>query len=61
MPLRARIPSDPLIRLIFELNRTERPEWEGHIKRWMKKNGIELKENRESERGREYGRGTGEG
>jgi hypothetical protein len=28
MPLRARIPSDPLIRLIFELNRTERPEWE---------------------------------
>jgi hypothetical protein len=33
MPMKARIPSDPLIRLIFDLNRTERPEWEERIKR----------------------------
>jgi anti-anti-sigma regulatory factor len=44
MPLKARIPSDPLIHLIFELNRTERPEWEERVKKWMRKNGIELEE-----------------
>jgi len=43
MPLKARIPSDPLIETIIELNRTERPEWEGRVQKWMKKNGIELR------------------
>jgi len=42
MPLKARIPSDPLIETIIELNRTERPEWEARVQKWMKKNGIEL-------------------
>jgi hypothetical protein len=42
MSLKACVPSDPLIRLIFEMNCSERPEWEGRVKRWMKKNGIEL-------------------
>jgi len=40
--LKARIPSDPLIETIIKLNRTERPEWEGRVKRWMQKNRIEL-------------------
>ena len=44
MSLKARIPSDPIIRTIIEMNRTERPEWEGRVKRWMRKNGIELEE-----------------
>ena len=44
MPIKVRIPSDPLIHLIIELNRIERPEWEGCVKRWMQKNGIELEE-----------------
>jgi hypothetical protein len=42
MPLKACIPSDPIIRTIIELNRSARPEWEGRVKRWMRKNGIEL-------------------
>jgi len=42
MPLKARIPSDPLIETIIELNRTERPEWAPKVLQWFKKNGIEL-------------------
>ena len=42
MSIKVRVPSDPLIRLIFEMNCRERPEWEARVKRWMRKNGIEL-------------------
>ena len=38
------VPKDPFIKTIIELNRTERPEWEGRVKRWMRKNEIELEE-----------------
>jgi len=44
MPIKVRVPSDPLIRLIFEMNCAERPEWERKIMNWMRKNGIELEE-----------------
>ena len=44
MPIKVRVPSDPLICLIVELNHKERPEWEDCVKKWMKKNEIELEE-----------------
>lgn len=42
--MKVRVPPDPLIQLMWKLNRIHRPEWEPRVLAWMKKNGIELEE-----------------
>ena len=43
MTLIVRIPSDPIIRTLWELNQLYRPEWAPKVLQWFKNNGIELR------------------
>ncbi|MBC7113217.1 MAG: hypothetical protein H5T34_04255 [Candidatus Methanomethyliales bacterium] len=42
MRLKVEIPDDPIVRLLYDLNRQFRPEWERKVLRWFSNNNIEL-------------------
>ncbi|MEN3026061.1 MAG: hypothetical protein ABC585_05670 [Candidatus Methanosuratincola petrocarbonis] len=40
--MKVRLPDDPIIRLVFEWNLEERPEWGERLEGWLRKNGVSL-------------------
>lgn len=40
--MKVRIPADPCVLAMWELNRIHRPRWEARVLAWAKEKGIEL-------------------